>query len=112
MMQAQLPATVRGLIERQAALRPAAVYARATESAQQIAYGELQSACGRVATLLRSQGLAPGDTVSLVMPNGLGTPAIDCMVALIHDIEEGRRAMSFDTFQILIDTCHTASSNA
>ena len=43
---------------------------------------------------------------------GVPTPAIDCMVALIHDIEEGRRTMSFDTFQILIDTCHTASTNA
>ena len=38
-----------------------------------ISYAELQAACGRVAALLRLHGLAPGDTVSLVMPNGLGT---------------------------------------
>ena len=72
-MSEPAPATVRSLIERQATLRPDAVYACATESAQQIGYAELQAACGRVATLLQSQGLVPGDTVSLVMPNGLGT---------------------------------------
>ncbi len=36
---------------------------------------------------------------------GVPTPVIDRLVALIHDIEDGRRPMSFDTFQILIDTC-------
>ena len=41
---------------------------------------------------------------------GVATPAITCLVALIHDIEENRRPMSFETFQVLIDTCMTASS--
>ncbi len=35
---------------------------------------------------------------------GVATPVIDRLVALIHDIEDGRRPMSFETFQILIDT--------
>jgi 2-dehydropantoate 2-reductase len=48
---------------------------------------------------------------------GIATPAITCLVALIHDIEEGRRPMSFATFQILIDicelkTCTSASTTA
>jgi 2-dehydropantoate 2-reductase len=43
---------------------------------------------------------------------GVATPAITCLVSLIHDIEEGRRPMSFETFQILIDTCTSASTNA
>ncbi len=43
---------------------------------------------------------------------GVPTPAIDRLVALIHDIEDGRRPMSFDTFQILIDTCKSASTAA
>jgi 2-dehydropantoate 2-reductase len=43
---------------------------------------------------------------------GVPTPAIDCLVALIHDIEAGRRPMSFDTFQVLIDRCQAASTNA
>ena len=81
-LPASPPATVRGLIEQQAADRPNAVYALATESAHQLTYGELQSACGRVATLLQSQGLAPGDTVSLVMPNGLGT--LQLLLGALH----------------------------
>ena len=82
-MSGPAPATVRGLIERQVALRPDAVYARATESAQQqLSYAELQAACGRVATLLQAQGLVPGDTVSLVMPNGLGT--LQLLLGALH----------------------------
>ena len=40
------------------------------------------------------------------------TPAIDCLVSLIHDIEEGRRILSFETFQVLIDACRPASTTA
>jgi 2-dehydropantoate 2-reductase len=43
---------------------------------------------------------------------GVPTPVIDRLVALIHDIEDGRRPMSFDTFQILIDTCKSSSKAA
>ncbi|MGL4637272.1 MAG: ketopantoate reductase family protein [Beijerinckiaceae bacterium] len=42
----------------------------------------------------------------------VATPAITCLVALIHDIEDGRRPMSFETFQVLIDTCISASTTA
>ena len=40
---------------------------------------------------------------------GIATPAIDRLVALIHDVEAGRRSLSFATFQDLIDTCTSAS---
>ena len=43
---------------------------------------------------------------------GVATPAIACLVALVHDIEEGRRPMSFATFEVLIDTCEAASTTA
>ena len=43
---------------------------------------------------------------------GVKTPALDTLVALIHDIEDGRRPMSFETFQVLIDTCTSASTTA
>jgi 2-dehydropantoate 2-reductase len=43
---------------------------------------------------------------------GIATPAIDRLVALIHDVEDGRRALSFDTFQELIDTCTSATMAA
>jgi 2-dehydropantoate 2-reductase len=36
---------------------------------------------------------------------GVPTPAIDGLVRLIHDIEDGRRPMAFETFQVLIDIC-------
>lgn len=36
---------------------------------------------------------------------GIRTPAINRLVELIHDVGDGRRELSFDTFQELIDTC-------
>ncbi|MGJ7531018.1 AMP-binding protein [Variovorax sp. GB1P17] len=65
--------TVHALIEHQARLQPHAVYARATENDRHIGYGELARNCRRVAAVLRSHGAQPGDTVSVVMPNGLQT---------------------------------------
>jgi 2-dehydropantoate 2-reductase len=43
---------------------------------------------------------------------GIATPAITKLVELIHDIEDGRRPMAFETFQILIDTCKSVSTTA
>jgi long-chain acyl-CoA synthetase len=66
-------ATIRELIERNAAERPQAPYALATESGLALSHGELARSCRRVAALLRAHGAGPGDTVSVVMPNGLNT---------------------------------------
>jgi long-chain acyl-CoA synthetase len=65
--------TVRELIERQAALRPGALFALATESERTIDYAALAQGCRRVAAWLGRHGAAGGDTVSVVMPNGLAT---------------------------------------
>ena len=65
--------TVRELIDRQAAALPDAPYALATEHAATLSYGTLQAGCRQVAAWLEEAGVAPGQTVSLVMPNGLGT---------------------------------------
>ncbi len=95
------PGTVRELIERQATLRPQAVYAVAVDAehpadrtAGRVAdlaahaqahrtiaansepclrFAQLAQACRDVSMLLRSHGSRPGDTVSLIMPNGLMT---------------------------------------
>jgi 2-dehydropantoate 2-reductase len=40
---------------------------------------------------------------------GVDTPAIRTLVALIHDIEDGRRPLSTETMQVLIDTCRSPS---
>lgn len=65
--------TVRALVERQVRERPDAVYALETEGPQQITFAALAHSCKQVAALLRAHGAVPGETVSLVMPNGLTT---------------------------------------
>ena len=40
---------------------------------------------------------------------GIPTPAIDRLVTLIHDVEDGRRPLSFATFQELIEICRSPS---
>ena len=66
--------TVHELIELQAAARPQAVYALSTEGGHgSIGFGELARGCRTVAAVLHAHGARPGDTVSVVMPNGLQT---------------------------------------
>jgi 2-dehydropantoate 2-reductase len=43
---------------------------------------------------------------------GVATPALELLVVLIQDIEEGRRPMSFDTLKVLIEQCRSASTAA
>jgi long-chain acyl-CoA synthetase len=81
-MNTEAPRTVYALIERQATTQPDAAFALATESTQQLSYRDLQAACGRVAALLQDQGCLPGDTVALVMPNGLGT--LQLLLGALH----------------------------
>ncbi len=66
-------ASVRDLIERQRVERPQAVYAIAADSGLALSFGELAVACDAVAGMLRTLGSQPGDHVSVVMPNGIGT---------------------------------------
>ncbi|HVE47989.1 MAG TPA: 2-dehydropantoate 2-reductase N-terminal domain-containing protein [Casimicrobiaceae bacterium] len=51
-----------------------------------------------------------GTIVQLGHEARVATPAISRLVSLVHDIEEGRRPMSFATFESLIDTCKAAST--
>ena len=41
---------------------------------------------------------------------GVATPAIACLVGLIHDIEQGRRPMAYETFDVLVQACKPARS--
>jgi len=52
-----------------------------------------------------------GIVTTLAGEVGVSTPALARLVALIRDIEDGRREQSFATFQVLIDACQAASSN-
>ena len=53
-----------------------------------------------------------GIIVELAGEVGVATPALAHLVTLIHDIEDGRRPLAFATFQLLIDTCTSASTTA
>ena len=68
-----LPDTVHALVAQQARHRPDAVYALDADGQQALTFQQLAQSCRQVGGLLRSQGLQPGDTVALVMPNGLLT---------------------------------------
>ena len=71
---AEAPAgTVRALIDQAAQRWPQAVYACDVDGRQRITFAELRAQCAQVGALLRAAGSTPGDTVSLVMPNGLQT---------------------------------------
>jgi 2-dehydropantoate 2-reductase len=41
---------------------------------------------------------------------GVATPAIDALVSLIHDVEDGRRPMAIETFLALVQRCTSAST--
>ena len=43
---------------------------------------------------------------------GVPTPAIDCLVTLVHDIEDERRPLSLETFEVLRNTCARAAAMA
>ncbi|WP_256734815.1 AMP-binding protein [Variovorax sp. dw_954] len=65
--------TVHELIEHRAATQPSATYAVSAEDGRSIDYAELARGCRTVAAVLQRNGARPGDTVSIVMPNGLQT---------------------------------------
>ncbi|VWX62637.1 putative sulfoacetate--CoA ligase [Burkholderiales bacterium 8X] len=76
-MSEAAPATVRELIEAQAERRADHLYALAVDNPggadARLSYRELARGCRRVADVLQAHGAGPGDTVSVVMPNGLQT---------------------------------------
>jgi long-chain acyl-CoA synthetase len=65
--------TIRSLIEGWEKAAPDTVYALSTEAPARLSFADLAAGTRRIGALLRRHGLGPGDTVSLVMPNGLQT---------------------------------------
>jgi non-ribosomal peptide synthetase component E (peptide arylation enzyme) len=76
-----MSATVRTLIEAQARQRPQAIYACTPQEQAQaegqgpgqaaFTFSELARSCRQTAAWLCALGSQPGETVSVVMPNGL-----------------------------------------
>ena len=50
-----------------------------------------------------------GKVVELGRDAGVETPALSTLIALIHDIEDGRREISRDTFEVLRRQCEPCS---
>lgn len=50
-----------------------------------------------------------GAVATLARESGVATPALDTLIALVHDIEDGRRELSIDTFNHLLDICEQNS---
>ena len=65
--------TVHALVERAAQQWPQATYALNDTGTQTLNFADLRASCRQVGAWLHSQGSAPGQTVALVMPNGLAT---------------------------------------
>jgi long-chain acyl-CoA synthetase len=65
--------TIRSLLDAAAQRRPGGTYALATESGHTLTFAELQAKAHKVAAWLLAQDTRPGDTIALVLPNGLGT---------------------------------------
>lgn len=65
--------SLHALIEQRAFDTPEAIYAVGLGASSTIRYGELAASCRRIGAVLRAHGLQAGDTLSLVMPNGLLT---------------------------------------
>jgi len=64
---------LRQLINQQARARHEAVYVQEADGDTALSYAALLSSCHGVARVLAQHGLVSGDTVSVVMPNGLNT---------------------------------------
>ena len=78
--------TVRTLIDAAAAAAPDAIYAVAADGAQTITFAGLARDCAEVGRALDALGVGPGETVSTMMGNGLGT-----MRVLLGAMHAGRR---------------------
>lgn len=64
---------VHSIVEARASQTPEATYAISLVDGETLRFGELAESCRRIAALMAAHGLQPGDTISLVMPNGLQT---------------------------------------
>lgn len=64
---------VRSVVEALALQTPQATYAVSLADGRTLSFDELASSCRRIGRLMTLHGLGAGDTVSLVMPNGLLT---------------------------------------
>lgn len=46
-----------------------------------------------------------GIIATLAAEKGIDTPAIRTLVALVHDVEDGRRSLAYETLKVLVEQC-------
>jgi acyl-CoA synthetase (AMP-forming)/AMP-acid ligase II len=68
--------TLRDVIDRHAELRPDAPFLFAPEPDSVVTYGELRSSSGALARFLADAGVAPGEVVSFMLPNGVAAATL------------------------------------
>jgi sulfoacetate-CoA ligase len=68
--------TLRDVVDAHAAARPDAPFLFAPEPDATIAYGALRERCVAFASLLASRGVAPGEVVSFMLPNGVAAASV------------------------------------
>ncbi len=85
-----------GLSEVEVELRKRGEHAEARRASRDVLLHDVDPQIGVIAELGREAGIP--------------TPGIRCLVGLIHDIEDGRRPMAYETFEILIQVCQVAQS--
>jgi long-chain acyl-CoA synthetase len=69
-------ATIRELIEQQAAARPDAPFVLAPEADATVTYGELRGIARALAAELGAHAVGPGDVVSYMLPNGISAASV------------------------------------
>ena len=69
-------ATIRELIERQAAAQPGVPFLLAPEAGATITYAELRTIARSLAAELAAQAIRRGDVVSYMLPNGIGAASV------------------------------------
>src|SRR5690606_28292965 len=67
------PQTVTALVDARAADRGDAVYLVDADTGRTLSFSALQASCRRIGALLDRHGVARGDNVAVVMPNGVAT---------------------------------------
>ena len=70
------PATLRDVIDAQAAAQPGASFLCAPEPGLEIDYATLQRNCRALAASLAARGIEPGATVSFMLENGIGAATL------------------------------------
>src|SRR4029450_7465037 len=70
------PRTIREAIDHHASAQPQAPFLLAPESGSTVSYGDLRDTAHGLAAELSALGIAPGEVVSWMLPNGIAAASV------------------------------------